>query len=85
MVRIIGVTAAVTAAVGFTVGWLAFSKTDRIAPVNVAARTSMPVARTPQVWTGEPKPDATGVVAVVQRFALRPGDVSADRETPAVA
>jgi hypothetical protein len=40
---------------------------------------------TPRVWTGGQAPDGSGVAAVVQRFALRAGDVSADRETPAVA
>jgi hypothetical protein len=40
---------------------------------------------TPRVSPGAPRPDGAGVVAVIQRFALRPGDLSADRETPAVA
>ena len=83
MVRTLAVTAAVTAAVGFAVGWLAFSKTDQGGSAKAPLRT--PTATTPRVSPGEPRPDAAGVVAVIQRFALRPGDLSADRETPAVA
>jgi len=85
MVRTLAVTAAVTAAVGFAVGWLAFSKTDQVGSAKAPVTTSMPTAPAPGVSPGEPRPDGAGVVAVIQRFALRAGDLSADRETPAVA
>ena len=73
MVRTLALTAAVTTLLGFAVGWFAFTK---------LRATATPTASPgPQAQA----PDATGTVAVVQRFALRPADVSADRETPAVA
>ena len=71
MIRTLAITAALTALLGFAVGWLAFSKTDR-----PAGETRAP---------GKPAPDATGTVAALQRFALGPADAALDRETPAVA
>ena len=85
MVRTLALTAVVTAAVGFMLGWLAFSRTEQVVSARVPARASLLAETTPPASPGAPRPEATGVVAVLQRFTLRPGDLSADRETPAVA
>src|SRR4051812_32554876 len=81
MARTLAITAALTALLGFAVGWFAFSKPDPPARTRGASTST----GGPHVRDGKPATDARGTVAVVQRFALRPEDVSADRETPAVA
>ena len=84
MFRTLSITAALTALTGFAVGWFAFSKPNSARQTTVPQSTTAAEATPPLRSPGRPVPDATPV-AVVQRFALRPGDVSADRETPAIA
>jgi hypothetical protein len=86
MARTLAVTALLTALLGFAAGWLLFSHSDP--PVRAIAALPAPSelrSVSPRVGTGTQVPDATGNVTVVQRFALQPADVAADRETPAVA
>ena len=78
MIRHLAATAALTALLGFAVGWFAFSRPESGPP---EAGTAPPRARDGAAAA----PEMTGNVAVVQRWALRPADLSADRETPAVA
>jgi hypothetical protein len=85
MFRILAVTAALTAVVGFAVGWLVFSESSPSPPVVGPPPQSEAGPATANARTGSPAPDPTGNVAVVQRFGLQPADVSADRETPSVA
>jgi hypothetical protein len=85
MVRILLVTAAVTALAGFALGWLVFSESSPPPPVAGPPPQTEPTPATAKVWTGSRVPDATGNVALVQRFGLQPADISADRETPSVA
>jgi hypothetical protein len=87
MGRTIVVTAALTALVGFWVSWLVFSDSRLTAPRATLSPPPPPEPQTAtaKVWSGTRAPDATGNVAVVQRFKLQPADAAADRETPAVA
>jgi mono/diheme cytochrome c family protein len=77
MGRTLVVTVALAAALGFAAGWLAFSSTT--------ARPPAAPPEPPHAKGSAAPPDATGVVTTAHRFALRPGDVAAERETPAVA
>ena len=75
MIRTISLTAAVTLLVGFVFGWLAFSNARLQTVSSVAASRAHALN----------VPERTVTVDVVQRYALRPADVSADRETTAIA
>jgi hypothetical protein len=81
MIRTLVITAALTALLGFAVGWLAFSKTDTPAGETPDAHAVAGETKAP----GKPAPDATGTVVALQRFALGTADAALDRETPAVA
>src|SRR4051794_37125662 len=89
MVRTLAFTAALTALLGFAAGWLFFDRAKTLPTVGPPSATATASAATTQPPPGErrggPPTDAFGSAAVVQRFALRPADVSADRETTAVA
>jgi hypothetical protein len=93
MVRTLSITVALTALVGFGLGWLAFSgpgtKPRGAGPAkdNVTAPRDAPRPRAASGSPAErPRTAAESTsTAVVQRFALQPADVTADRETPAVA
>jgi hypothetical protein len=86
MVRTFSITVVVTSLVGFALGWFVLSRTPADTPAT--ADGSRPAAANPAPHPapgGAPAPGATAPAAVVRRFALRPGDVTSDRETPAVA
>src|SRR5437764_1173835 len=93
MLRTLAVTAVLTALVGFGVGWFVLSRTNPRATeteTSVATTTtgggadaSRPVSA--RSGRGKTASEAAGVVDIVQRFTLAPGDLAADRETPAVA
>lgn len=86
MARTLAATVALTALLGFAVGWFAFSTpmADRPKVATTTSPTSEP-STTPHARVGARASGVSGVVDVVQRFAMRPADVAADRETTAVA
>jgi hypothetical protein len=86
MARAALATAALVAVAGFAVCWLVFSEPGHPVPrpaPSVPRGEVTPV--TPRRGPGAPAPDPTGNVTVIQRFALPPADLSADREAPAIA
>jgi hypothetical protein len=84
MLRTLSITVVVAALAGFAFGWFAFSRTNGV-PETTTPASAAPAPTAPRTSAGTPAVEAEGPGTVVRRFALRPGDVSADRETPAVA
>jgi hypothetical protein len=85
MVRTLAVTVVLTGLAGFALGWLAFSETRTKTKPSPPPSPSPPPTAAARSSVTAPAADAAGVATVIQRFTLRPGDVAADRETPAVA
>ncbi|WP_237722675.1 sialidase family protein [Singulisphaera acidiphila] len=71
MTKSIVLAVALMAVGGFAMGWMAFGVRSRTAPVPPALATAAKKAARP--------------VEVERRYVLRPEDIQADRETPAVA